>query len=68
MESDYEYYNDNFTPDKNAECEYCGKMGANYYNAFGQQLNFGGFDTDKLLCDDCAKKEFENKNNKEAKQ
>ena len=58
QEEDYDYYHDNFTPGEDAECEYCGKPGARYYNAFGQRLNFGGFDSDKLLCEHCAQEEF----------
>ncbi|MCK9543460.1 MAG: hypothetical protein M0R03_15675 [Novosphingobium sp.] len=57
-EEDYDYYHDNFTPDDDAECEHCGALGAKYYNQAGQKLNFGGFATDKLLCDRCAEEEF----------
>ena len=60
QEEDYDYYHDNFTPGDEEMCEHCGKTGAKYYNAFGQRLNFGGFDSDKLLCDHCAQETFNN--------
>ena len=56
-ESDYDDYW-NITSD-DEKCENCNTTeNVNYYNNAGQLLNFGGFDSDKLLCDKCADEQF----------
>ena len=51
-EDDYDDYCD-ITADGES-CDNCGSYkNVNYYNNAGQLLNFGGFDSDKLLCDEC---------------
>lgn len=64
MEEDYQYYADNFSFDEQSEheCEDCGENGASLYNAFGQLLSTGGFDSDLTLCNACHKSRFEDKN------
>jgi len=66
QEEDYDYYNDNyrFNEDEEHYCEQCSAPGAKFYNAFGQQLQIGGFDSDATLCDKCHEERFQKEGSK----